>query len=102
MIVKEYGKDFYSDGGALTLSTAEVTDKSYTDGTHQKTHKDGWTILGDIQEDYYKWVNEFNAVHPKFGRVWGNFEDKVYADSEEGFQDFYKNHRPEAWDYGDI
>jgi len=62
----------------------------------------GWTIQGDIHEDYYEWVNEFEAFHPFFGKVWGNFEDEVYADSEEAFEDFYKNHPPNEWDYWDI
>ena len=102
MITKEYGKDFNSEGGALTLSTSEVTDSDDEKGIHQKEHEDGWTIEGEIHEDYYTWVNDFKASHPKFGKVWGNFEDKVYADSEEGFQDFFNKHKPHAWDYGDI
>ena len=102
MITKEYGKDFNSEGGALTLSTSEVTDSGAEGGIQQKKHEDGWTIAGAIIEDYYTWVSDFEASHPKFGRVWGNFENKVYADSEEGFQDFFDKHEPEAWDYGDI
>ena len=101
-IIKEFGKDFNSKGGALTLSREEVTDGSEESGIHQKTHKDGWTIKGKIHEDYYVWVNEFEAEHPKFGKVWGNFEDKVFADTEEGFNDFFKKHKPNAWDYWDI
>lgn len=59
-------------------------------------------IEGEVWEDYFEWVNEFQAVHADFGRVWGDFEDIVYADSEEGFNDFYKNHPPQSWDYWDI
>lgn len=36
------------------------------------------------------------------GKVWGDFEYIVYADSEEAYEDFYKNHPPEEWDYWDI
>ena len=102
MITKIYGVDFESEGGALTLSSSEVTDDSSQSGTHEKIHLDGWTIKGEIHEDYYVWVSDFEASHQVFGKVWGNFEDKVYADSEEGFNDFYNNHKPNAWDYGDI
>lgn len=102
VIKKEFGKDFNSEGGALTLSTSEVTDGEEESGTHQKTHKDGWTIKGEIHEDYFVWVNYFEASHPEYGRVWGDFESIVYADSEEGFKDFYEKHTPEAWDYQDI
>lgn len=92
MITKRFGDDFYSSGGALTLKLEWINNKNSS----------GWLISGDIHEDYYEWVNEFEAEHPTYGKVWGNFEDKVYADSEEGFRHFYENHTPEAWDYMDI
>lgn len=103
MVIKEFGIDFHSDGGALTLSVSEVTDN--IDGynkVYEKIHPDGWHIKGKIIEDYFEWVNDFVAIHPEYGKVHGNFEYKVYADSEEGFKHFMKNHPPEAWDYGDI
>lgn len=90
-IVKEFGKDFFSSGGALTLSPGAIG-----------THKDGWTITGEIHEDYYEWVNDFKASHPKYGKVWGNFESEVFATDEKAFKHFYKYHAPDAWDYGDI
>lgn len=104
MITKKFGIDFNSDGGALTLSTSEVSDSgSESSGKiYEKTHADGWTIKGAIHEDYYEWVNAFEATHPVYGKVWGDFENEVFADTEESFNHFYKNHAPEAWDYGDI
>ena len=77
-------------------------DASTLDPSDLGLHDDGWKIEGDVCEDYYEWVNEFSATHPVFGRVWGNFEDKVYADSEVGFNHFYENHPPSDWDYWDI
>ena len=65
-------------------------------------NESGWKVSGDIQEDYYEWVNEFEAIHEKFGKVWGDFEKTVYADSKEGYNNFMENHPPEEWDYGDI
>lgn len=91
MITKKFGVDFKSEYGALTLNPEEIGE-----------HPDGWIISGEVHEDYYEWVNEFEAHHPTYGKVWGNFEEEVYAESEEGFQHFYKNHTPVAWDYGDI
>ena len=104
MITKKFGTDFNSDGGALTLDPSEVSENGYTeDGDiQQKTHPDGWTIKGEVYEDYCEWVNDFEATHPTSGKVWGNFEDEVFADSEEGYNHFYTNHQPSAWDYGDI
>ena len=101
MITKKFGIDFYSSGEALTLPSSYV---SYGEsiGENVKTHENGWTISGDICEDYYSWVNKFEAVHPELGKVWGDFEDEVYADSKVGYQDFYENFPPKAWDYQDI
>lgn len=88
---------------AITLPTYYVTDDDWrSEGTYSKTHDNGWTITGEIQEDYYVWVNEFTAIHPKYGKVWGNFEGIVYADSEEGFNNFYNYFQPQVWDYYDI
>ena len=102
MIIKRFGVDFKSNGGALTLDTSEVSDGDPQGGTHTRTHPDGWTITGLVHEDYYTWVNEFDARHKTLGRVWGNFEGEVKADSEDAFADFYANHQPREWDYGDI
>lgn len=84
------------------MSASEVTDSGAEDGTHTKTHADGWTITGEIHEDYYVWVNDFRATHPELGTVEGNFEHEVKASSEEAFAHFWKHHEPVAWDYHDI
>jgi len=65
-------------------------------------HESGWVIKGEVHCDYYSWVNEFIAEHPEYGKVWGDFEQTVYADSEEGYNHFFLNHPPSEWDYGDI
>ena len=99
--IKRFGVDFESSGGALTLLSEEVhlTARS---GTHTRKHDDGWTITGKIHEDYYTWVNDFVATHDVFGEVSGNFEGEVRASSNEAFSDFWKRHKPKAWDYWDI
>ena len=104
-VVKTFGVDFNSSGGALTLESSHVRgdDLDYDGpGLFSRTHASGWTIEGTVKEDYYEWVNGFMAVHPKLGKVWGNFEEQVFADSEEAYQDFYEKHPPHAWDYDDI
>ena len=104
MVIKKYGhdKDFFSSGGALTLPLSAVSDEEEFYGTSSKTHESGWCITGLVHEDRFFWVERFEANHPHYGRVWGDFEKFVYADSEEGYQHFYTNHPPEAWDYWDI
>lgn len=111
-VVKKLGVDFNLMAGtsALTLSADQVcavyppkgTDPSVDSRDHSRTHDSGWTITGEIKEDYYTWVNEFTAVHPTFGKVWGDFEIEVFADSEEAYSHFYTHHPPHAWDYQDI
>lgn len=88
---------------ASTLDAEEVCENhEWQCGDSSRTHKDGWTISGNILQDWGFWVNTFEASHPDFGRVWGDFESEVFATSEAAFQDFYEKHPPFSWDYGDI
>jgi hypothetical protein len=82
----------YISNCANTLNPEDI-------GTHDLP--DGWTIKGEIIEDYYEWVNEFTAKKGKW-RVWGNFEEIVYATSKKAYKDFVKYHPPHTWDYDDI
>jgi hypothetical protein len=102
--IKEFGKDFHSIGGALTLKPREVYEGEDVRSikNSSRTHSSGWTILGDVKEDYFVWVNDFKAEHPKLGIVFGNFEKMVKASSEDAFSHFIKHHTPVAWDYDDI
>lgn len=64
-------------------------------------NESGWTIEGEIQRDYFEWVNEFEAHK---GDMWvkGDFEDVVNCSSLEALEDFLTYHEPDKWDYGDI
>ena len=62
----------------------------------------GWTITGQVQEDYFEWVNYFEAVHAKYGELKGDFEDQVIAESQEAFEHFVDHHPVQIWDYWDI
>ena len=66
MFIKESEINSFSANGALTLP-AECVGQNDS----------GWKITAEIQGDYYEWVNYFEAKHPTYGKVWGNFEDKV-------------------------
>ena len=33
-------------------------------------NESGWEITGEIHEDYYEWVNDFEATHSQYGKVW--------------------------------
>lgn len=90
-LCKKFGVDFHSAGGALTLRPSDIGE-----------HPSGWVVSGEIKEDYYLWVNQFEATHPTLGRVWGDFEDQVFYTSIEAYDDFRKYFNPEDWDYQDI
>lgn len=62
----------------------------------------GWTIIGNVHEDYLEWINEFVAFHPEYHIVAGNFEKIILYTSEEGLTHFMENHPPQEWDYHDI
>lgn len=62
----------------------------------------GWTLVGEVREDYYQWINKFTAYHKELGVVFGDFEHTVTASSQEALDHFMKHHPPQAWDYHDI
>ena len=62
----------------------------------------GWTVEGEVKEDWYEWVNEFTATHPVYGRIEGDFEATVVAESREALDHFIVHHPYEEWDYWDI
>ena len=92
------------DGLAHTLDPRHVFGPGYEgeEGEHSFTHEDGWTIKGTVSEDWVYWVNDFEATHPNFGWVRGNFEIGVRARSKRGFDHFLAHHAPDNWDYYDI
>lgn len=103
--VYTFDVDFHSEGGALTLPVeAVVSPKTIWNSgeIHQRTHCNGWTVIGSPCEDYYEWVNDFVAIHNTYGAVWGNFEATVRATSEDAYKNFISCFPPEAWDYYDI
>jgi hypothetical protein len=104
-IIKIAGIDYlYDDEYALSLDVKEVAKDSNTihGKIYSRVHGDSWRITGEVIEDHFAWVGYFEAEHPKFGDVWGNFDDKVYADSEDAFKNFYKKHKPYSWNPEEI
>ena len=58
----------------------------------QTTYHDGWSIMTAINKNNATIKGTFEASHPIHGRVHGNFENAIYADSEEGYANFVLNH----------
>ena len=96
MITKTFGIDYREEtkrysSEALTLDPDFVGE-----------NESGWTIEGEIHEDYFEWVNDFIATHPVYGKIEGNFESEVTAECEIAHDHFVKNHPYSEWDYYDI
>jgi hypothetical protein len=102
-----YEKSFAHKPGARTLNPTEIAEEKLQGdinkiGELKRTHADGWTIRGVPVEDYYVWVNDFEAVHPEHGWVCGNFEKVILASSEKAYKHFVAGHPCHKWDYQDI
>lgn len=87
-----YSITFYIRFGsnAITLNTTALS-------------SDKWEVTGQVQEDYYKWINDFYAVEKSTNNVvFGNFEDTVYATDKDTYDRFRKQIQVDDWDYMDI
>lgn len=91
----------HADTVANRTKTTAITLSPNRLGYHEQS---GWNLSGDIHEDYYKWVNEFEAVHSKYGKVRGNLEEGLYYTSEKALKRFIEVYKSaiEIWDYMDI
>lgn len=70
----------------------------------KRTHPapSGWTISGRVCEDWYYWVEEFEASHPEHGKVKGDFSAEVWATSQAAFEHFKEHHPYSEFDTQDI
>lgn len=92
MLIKDYRDDPRTKGSlAFTMKEDYVG-----------SNPSGWVILGEVHEDYYKWVNLFTAYHPEHGIVTGDFEKIIVYSSERALLELLSSHPPEEWDYHDI
>ena len=92
MKFKTYPNPYLATDSANTLRPTDIG-----------LHHNGWTVTGEIHEDWYEWVNYFEASHPKYGQVKGDFENStLQATSEKALREFCKHFKPESWDYQDI
>ena len=89
---------------ALTLPSDAVTDLKDIDTNqkYSKTHDSGWTITAKVKKYNFLWVSYFEASHPVFGNIKGDYEYGIKSESEEAIDHFYKHHPPHAWEYGNI
>jgi hypothetical protein len=99
----EAAPGFIPEGYTCSLEPEEVMPGHQNEtGVFCHRHEDKWMIKGNIHEDAYYWVDSFVAYHPQYRFVFGDFNDVVYASSEEGYKHFIAHHAPNTWDLGDI
>ena len=112
----QFGIEREYDTQMITLSIKEIIENYSEDngddcetGMYERTHFDGWVIRGLVTEDYFYWVDYFEAVHPFYGRVWCSDSDSgiigqnitIHADSEDGYKAFCESHSFTRWDSDD-
>ena len=101
----------------LNLIDEVTKDDQFTSRTFEKENKgikyilpvsalgdndSGWHIKGDIIEDYYEWVEGFMATHPEYGKVWGDFNGRVYAWKPNALERFLEDHPYEEFNLDEI
>jgi len=62
----------------------------------------GWTVIGEVHEDYYKWINDFEAYKGKECYVKGDFENIIETSSLKALDVFLSHYTVNEWDYYDI
>ena len=108
MIILKAGIDYEYNDNAYTLCAEEVCDnydslnRELKNSKLVKIHESGWTISARVNEDYFTWINYFEAYHSDYGEVKGDFESEIEATSILAFTNFRINHPPSEWDYMDI
>ncbi len=75
----------------LKIDASDFNDY-YAANVYSLRHLSGWKIIAKMKTDNYKWIQDFRASHKKYGTIYGNFNKSVYAESEESYNDFIKNH----------
>jgi len=69
----------------------------------ERKHESGWTIRTNVvEQDYFVWVGDFEAVHSQYGAISGNFSQIVTAESKEAYDHFHKHHPFDKFDLGNI
>lgn len=61
-----------------------------------------WIVRGGVITDHWSWINDFEAFHPDYGLVVGDFEEDIMYSSEKALAHFLKYHCFTEWDYRDI
>lgn len=71
-----------------------------------KQNKNDWFFKAKIQEDYYQWINFFEASHSKYGKIFGDFEIGIHypKENKEALNNFLEKtfQYLNLWDYMDI
>jgi len=72
---------------------------------YSRTHKNGWTISGQIVEDWVSWVPFITASHKIYGIIYGDFSEEIIVVSDnpdKGLFHFLDNNIPLVWTSWDI
>jgi hypothetical protein len=85
-VTKTLGVDYQHPNEDLASPIIELSYSKY------RMEQNGWQLEYQPVEsrgyNYKQWIEEFKAIHPIHGIVFGNFAAKIYASSQKCFQYF--------------
>jgi hypothetical protein len=105
-LTKEY-MNYVGEHLSITFNPWDISNKKKLEYYKQysRTHKNGWTISGQIEEDWVSWVSFITAFHKSYGIIYGHFSEEIIVVSDnpdEALFHFLDNNTPLVWNSWDI
>ncbi len=106
-ITKEHVDYIVSQNLDISFNPWDISNKKKLEYYKQysRTHKNGWTISGQIVEDWVSWVPFITAFHKIYGIIYGDFSEEIIVVSDnpdEALFHFLDNNIPLVWTSWDI
>lgn len=106
-LTKEHVEYIVSQHLDISFNPWDISNKKKLEYYKQysRTHKNGWTISGQIVEDYVSWVPFITAFHKNYGIIYGDFSEEIIVVSnnpDKTLFNFLDNNMPLVWTSWDI
>lgn len=91
---------WYLSGQSVIDRVPDVWGDYFPKHTLTKQHRSGWTISAKLVNDgsCLTHIREFTARHKTFGKIHGDYGNRVFAESKTALENFMKCHPPEQYD----
>jgi hypothetical protein len=106
-LTKEHVDYIVSQNLDISFNPWDISNKKKLEYYKQysRTHKNGWTISGQIVEDWVSWVPFITAFHKIYGIIYGDFSEEIIVVSDnpdKALFHFLDNNIPLVWTSWDI